>query len=159
MTRRVPLSARTRASSPAVFMASMPTTHTKNAVPIHATKRVKKRRHKSHFNNDCYTSSNDESRGSTHTPMPSNGNASTSSGSKAKEIFYLSEGKKKKKWKSSDAPSPLALARVRSVIFQMLIWIGTKRSKTHLSRMLKLQTLKMGFKSKTCSSLRNDGPR
>jgi hypothetical protein len=62
------------------------------------------RRQESHFNNNCYTSSNDKSCGSAHTPMLSNDNASVSSKSKAKENFYLSEGKKNKKRKSSDVP-------------------------------------------------------
>ncbi len=65
-----------------------------------------KRRHKRrHCSNNRYTSSNDESRKSTHIPMPSNGDVSTSNKSKAEENFYLSEGKKNKKRRSSDVPS------------------------------------------------------
>ncbi len=60
---------------------------------------------KSHYNNNCYTSSYNELRGSAHTPMPSNGNASTSSKSKAEENFYLSEGKKNKKRRLGNVPS------------------------------------------------------
>jgi hypothetical protein len=65
----------------------------------------KKCRHESHFNNNCYTSSNDESCTSAHTPMPSDGNASASGKSKAEENFYLSEGKKNNKRNLSDVPS------------------------------------------------------
>ncbi len=50
-------------------------------------------------------SSNDELRGSAHTPMPSNDYASASNESKAKENFYLSEGKKNKKRRLGDVPS------------------------------------------------------
>ncbi len=39
-TRRVPQSARARTSSPAVFTASMPTTHTRSTMPICATKHI-----------------------------------------------------------------------------------------------------------------------
>jgi hypothetical protein len=55
---------------------------------------------------------------------------------------------------------PLALAKAaRSTIFQTSILIGMKHSKTSSSQTLKLQTSKMGFKSKTHSHLKNDGPR
>ncbi len=63
-------------------------------------------RHKSsHYNDNHYMSSNDESHGSAHTPMPSKGNASASNESKAKENFYPSVGKKNKKRRSGDVPS------------------------------------------------------
>jgi hypothetical protein len=55
---------------------------------------------------------------------------------------------------------PLALARAaRTVIFQTLILIDTKRLKMPSSRSLKLQASKMGFKSKTRLRLTNDGLR
>jgi hypothetical protein len=50
-------------------------------------------------------SRDDESRGSAHTPMPSNKDPSASNESKAEENFYLSEGKKNKKRRLDDVPS------------------------------------------------------
>ncbi len=41
MTGRVPPSAKTRTSSPIASTESTPSTHTKSAVPTHATKRIK----------------------------------------------------------------------------------------------------------------------
>jgi hypothetical protein len=49
----------------------------------------KHRHESSHYNNNCYTSSNNELRRSNHTPMPSNGDMSTSNESKVEENFYL----------------------------------------------------------------------
>jgi hypothetical protein len=64
-----------------------------------------KHKHNSHYNNNCYTISNDESRRSAHTHMPSDGDASVSNKSKLEESFYISEGKKNKKRRLGNAPS------------------------------------------------------
>jgi hypothetical protein len=63
------------------------------------------RHESSHFNDNHYTSSDDELCGSAHTPMPSNGDVSASNESKAEENFYLSEGKRNKKRRLGNVPS------------------------------------------------------
>ncbi len=120
---------------------------------LHAKNNSKRRHESSNCNNNCYTSSDYESSGSAHTPMPSDGDASGSNKSKVNENFYLSEGKKNKKRRLDDVPSSSrsrARAAVlqrcavlqRSVQIQTSIWIGTKRSKMPLSQTLMLQTSK-----------------
>jgi hypothetical protein len=110
MTGRVPQGTKTRTTSPVASMASTPSLYKGcHANPRNQAKlrtNNNKRRHKSsHYNDNRYTSSNDESRRSAHTPMPSNGNASARNESKAKENFYLSEGRKNKKRRSGNVPS------------------------------------------------------
>jgi hypothetical protein len=87
--RRVPLSARARASSPAIFTASEEC-HANLCTQVRykpgTNNSNKKRRHESHFNNNLYTSSDKKSRRSAHTPMPSNGNARASNKAKPKRI-------------------------------------------------------------------------
>jgi hypothetical protein len=57
-------------------------------------------RHDSHYQDNCYTSSNDESCGSNNTPMPAKGKASVSSASKEDENYHLDyDGKITKKKK------------------------------------------------------------
>jgi hypothetical protein len=109
-TGRVPLSTKTRTSSPVASTASMPSTRTKSAMLMRNQEKLhannNKCRHKSgHYNDNPYTSSNNELRRSAHIPMPSNSDASASNKSESEENFYLIEGKKNKKRRSGNVLS------------------------------------------------------
>jgi hypothetical protein len=63
-------------------------------------------RHDSHYQDNCYTSSNDELHRSNNTPMPSEGEASASSASKEEEDYHLDyDGKIPQKQRKVDVPS------------------------------------------------------